>query len=52
MPQLSGWHIMLAIIATGIGVGVYYDPVHIVPLMIWTFMGAAIAVGVEKLLGR
>jgi hypothetical protein len=35
MPQLSGWQIMLGVIATGIGVGFYYEPVHVIPLMIW-----------------
>ena len=52
MPKLSGWHIMLGVIATGIAVGIYFEPVHIIPLMIWTFLAAAIAAGVEKLLGR
>jgi len=52
MLQLSGWHIMLAIIATGIGVGVYFEPVHVSPLMIWAFLAAGVAAGIEMLIGR
>ena len=52
MLKPSGWHIMLAIIASGVGVGVYFEPSHIIPLMIWTFLAAAVAVSIEKLIGR
>jgi len=52
MPQISGWHIMLATIATGIGVGFYFEPVHVIPLMIWAFLAAGVAAGIEKLIGR
>ncbi len=52
MPQLSGWHIMLGVIATGIAAGVYFEPSHVVPLMVWTFLAGAIAFGIEKLIGR
>ncbi len=52
MQKLSGWHIMLGVIAVGVGVGIYFEPVHIIPLMVWTFLAAAIAVSIEKLIGR
>ena len=52
MPQLSGWHIMLAVIASGIGVGVYFEATHVIPLMIWAFLAAGVAAGIEKLIGR
>ena len=52
MLKLSGWHIMLAIIAAGLGVGVYFEPVHVIPLMIWAFLAAAVAAGIEMLIGR
>ena len=52
MLKLSGWHIMLAIIAAGIGVGVYFEPVNVIPLMIWAFLAAAVAAGIEMLIGR
>ena len=52
MPQLSGWQIMLGVIAAGIGVGFYFEPVHVIPLMIWAFLAAGVAAGIEKLIGR
>ena len=51
MLRLSGWHIMLSTISIGCVVGIIFDPKHIIPLLIWTFMGAGICMGVEKLLG-
>ena len=52
MPQLSGWHIMLGVIATGFTVGVIFEPKHIIPLMVWTLLAAGIAAGIEKLISR
>lgn len=52
MPQLSGWRIMLGVIATGFAVGVIFEPKHIIPLMVWTLMAAGICMGIEKVFGR
>ena len=52
MLKLSGWHIMLGVIATGFTLGVIFEPKHIIPLMVWTFLGAGIFAGAEKLLSR
>lgn len=52
MPQLSGWRIMLGVIASGLAVGVIFEPKHIIPLMVWTLMAAGICMGIEKVFGR
>jgi len=51
MSRLSGWHIMLGTISVGCVVGIIFDPKHIIPLLIWTLMGAGVCMGVEKLIG-
>lgn len=43
---------MLGVIAVGSVVGVIFEPKHVIPLLVWTLMGAAVCVGIEKLIGR
>lgn len=52
MLKLSGSHVMLAIIATGAVVGVVYEPTHVVPLLVWALLVAALWAGIEQIIAR
>jgi hypothetical protein len=52
MLKLSGSHVMLAIIAAGAVVGVVYEPTHVVPLLVWALLVAALWAGIEQIIAR
>ena len=48
MLKLSGWHLVIAL---GALVGCYFEPDHLIPLMIWAALVAGLWLAGEKLLG-